>query len=343
MPEGERTEPPSPRRLERAIQEGNVPQSPELTGAVGLFVFVLILRVYYPRFVSSWQRVWFGVLNSVSPETAVHDLAVVLLSILPVLLVPFLAVLLATFVLSGVRLYPKRTMPKLDGLNPAQNIKRIFSLQSLERMAIGLLKVILLSVVAYLLAKDRLVGIMSGTQDPIQFLSLSASILTDILLYLAAVYLLIGFADYAFQRRRWWNSLKMTKEEVKEEMKSIEGDPTVKARLRSRMRQYAMRRSLTDVKKATVVITNPTEYAVALRYEKGMVAPELVAKGAGWLAQRIKDEAHRYNVPVVVRPELARTIFRKVEVGDYITPDLYQAVAAVLVEVMKKKRQSSKP
>jgi len=94
---------------------------------------VLILRVYYPRFVSSWQRMWFGVFYSVSPETAAHDLAVVLLSTLPVLLVPLLAVVLATLVLSGVRLYPKKMVPKLDGLNPAQNIKRIFSLQSLEQ------------------------------------------------------------------------------------------------------------------------------------------------------------------------------------------------------------------
>jgi flagellar biosynthetic protein FlhB len=338
MAEGERTEPPSPRRLEKAIQEGNVPQSLEFSGAVGLLVFVVMLRIYYPRFIGSWERMFMAILSSASVDTLLHDMASSLMSTLPVMLVPLLGVLATTLFTSGLRLYPKRMVPKLDGLNPAQNIKRIFSMQGLEQMGIGLLKIIVLSFVAYFLIRGRLVGVMTGTEDPVQFLNLSAVIATDILLYLVAVYVAIGFLDYWFQRQRWWNSLKMTKEEVKEEMKSMEGDPTVKSRLRARMRQYAMRRSLTDVKKATVVITNPTEYAVALRYERNMVAPEVVAKGAGWLAQRIKEEARKYNVPIVARPELARTIFRKVEVGDYITPDLYQAVASVLVEVMRKKK-----
>lgn len=339
MAEGERTEPPSPRRLEKAIQEGNVPQSPELSGAVGTLVFVILLRMYYPNFIAAWDKMFFSVLDSVSQDTLLHALASSMMGAIPVMLVPLIGVLLTTMVTTGLRTYPKRMAPRLDGLNPMQNIKRIFSLQGLEQLGIGLLKVILLSVVAYFLVKDKLVGVMSGTEDPVQFLNLCAVISIDILLYLVAVYVGIGALDYVFQRRRWWNQLKMTKEEVKEEMKSMEGDPTVKSRIRSKMRQYAMRRSLNDVKKATVVVTNPTEYAVALRYEKNMPAPEVVAKGAGWFAQRIKEEARKYNVPIVPRPELARTLFRKVEVGDYITPDLYKAVASVLVEVMKRKKK----
>ncbi|NPV88266.1 EscU/YscU/HrcU family type III secretion system export apparatus switch protein [Coprothermobacteraceae bacterium] len=339
MPEGERTEPPSPRRLQKAIEEGNVPRSQELSGAVTLLVVALVVRGSYPSMVASWERLFAGTLYSVSENTFLQAAAATLVRIVPFLLIPLAVAFTVVALFTGFRVYPKKMVPRVDALNPGQNLKRIFSSEGLERLGIGLLKMILLGAVAYALIKDRILGIAVSQPDPATFLNVALKSAADIMVYLAGVYVLIGLADFWYQRIRWWNSLKMTRQEVKEELKSMEGDPTVKGRIRTQMRRYAMRRAIANVKKATVVVTNPTEYAVALRYEKGMPAPEVVAKGAGWLAQRIKEQAKRYNIPIVAKPELARTIFRKVEVGDYITPDLYRAVAAVLVEVMRRKRR----
>ncbi|HON73467.1 MAG TPA: EscU/YscU/HrcU family type III secretion system export apparatus switch protein, partial [bacterium] len=153
------------------------------------------------------------------------------------------------------------------------------------------------------------------------------------------VLLAVGVLDYILQRREFESSIRMTREELKEELKETEGDPLIRSRIKQKQRELATRRMMQEIKRADVVVTNPTEYAVALRYDiKTMGAPVVVAKGVRLMAERIKSEARRWNIPIVVNPPLAQMLYKLVDIGEEIPPRLYQAVAEVLAYVYRRKR-----
>jgi flagellar biosynthetic protein FlhB len=256
------------------------------------------------------------------------------------LIAPFLAAGLVFTVLgamlqTGFALSPQRLAFKPERLNPAEGVKRLASLESPKRLAMGLLKVGLIAAVAYYGVAAQISALLSAGGVSVEaLLRIAGQVLFDLSLTLAVVLLLLGIVDYFFQRWRLEKSLKMTRQEVKDELKRMEGDPLVRRRRRELQARLAFQRAGIDVPKSDVVVTNPTEYAVALRYdEQTMGAPKVTAKGRDLLALRIRQVAQQHGIPIVQRPPLARALYTTVEVGQEVPPTLYRAVAEVLAYV----------
>ena len=242
----------------------------------------------------------------------------------------------------GFSFNPDTIMPQFSRINPISGFGRIFSKRSLVELIKSLLKI---TVVGYFIFRFiqketlRIPSLMMA-EIPDSF-ALLAGIIYDLAFQIAMVILVLAILDYGYQ---WWEhmqNLKMSKQEVKEEMKQTEGNPQIKSKIREKQRAIATRRMMAEVPKADVVVTNPTHFAVALKYESGMEAPTVVAKGADFIAQRIREIAKENDVVIVENKPLAQALFKNAEVGDPIPPDLYKAVAEVLAYVYRLKRKYS--
>ena len=233
-------------------------------------------------------------------------------------------------------------MPKFDKINPLSGFQRLFSKRSLVELIKSFIKIGVVGYFIYrFIVKETAQLPKLIFQDLIDTLPLASSLIIDLAFQIGAVILILAIIDYFYQ---WWEhneSLKMSKEEIKQEFKQAEGDPQLKGKIKERQRAMAMQRMMQEVPKASVVITNPTHFAVALRYEKDMTAPVIVAKGQDFLAQRIKTLAQEHGVNIVENKMLARSLYRAVEVGDEVPPELYQAVAEVLAHVYRLKKRLS--
>lgn len=217
-----------------------------------------------------------------------------------------------------------------------KGMQRFFSRRALMELLKSLAKVVVVSLVVWQLVKGQFTQLLLTVDMGLPAtLDLVSRMVYRVGLGTVAVFLALAAADYVFQRREYQKNLRMTRQEVKEEMKQMEGDPLVRSRLREKQRQLARHRMMHAVPEATVVITNPTHVAVALRYREGERAPRVVAKGAGSIAERIKAVARRHNVPVVENPPVARALYRQVELGQEIPVALYQAVAEILARIYK--------
>lgn len=237
----------------------------------------------------------------------------------------------------GWHLTPDRLEPDFERLNPANGLQRLFSLPAFGKGLVALLKVAVLAAVAYAVLHGR-VGTLTGLGYGRLAGSVAAAwdLCLRLSLWMAAALVLFGAADYAWQRRRFEASIRMTKPEIKEEQKREEGDPLIRQRVRRLQRERARQQMLRAVPRATVVVTNPTHVAVALEYKTGAgAAPLVVAKGAGAIAQRIAEIARRHNVPVLERPPVARALYRVVPVGREIPAELFRVVAEVIALVYR--------
>lgn len=340
----EKTEDPSPRRLEQAREEGQVPQSRELstflvtvTGAATL----LLLGGWMGGRVSGLFRDGFAFdRRAAFDENAMLDmlermLSGALLTLMPLFFALLLAAVAAPMVLGGLVFAPNVLGVKFDRLNPLQGLGRMFSMHGLAEMIKAILKSVLVGGVAALVLWmniDHLFDLMvepleSGMADFSETVAFAALLIVLSLGLLAAI-------DVPFQLWQYHKKLRMTKEEVRRESKEQEGDPMIKGRIRAMQREMARRRMMAEVPKADVVVTNPLHYAVALKYEeKKMNAPKVVAKGSQLVAERIKEIARENRVPVVEAPPLARALHRHAEVGETIPGPLFSAVAQVLAYV----------
>jgi flagellar biosynthetic protein FlhB len=257
--------------------------------------------------------------------------------LLPLLLTTFVLTLGCHLLQTGFLFSPNSLAPQWSHINPAQGLQRLFSPQGLNELIKSLLKVGLIGYVSYR-------TIMAEAES---FVMLSARDVGSIVQYVGqstlrvcvrTAYVMVGLAvfDYAWQRWQFEKSLRMTKQEIKEESKAQEGDPHIKARIRSIMREMARKRMMQDVPKATVVVTNPTHLAIALVYRREeMVAPQVVAKGAGYVAERIKVMAQDHAIPLVENKPLAQQLFKIVDIGETIPEALYKAVAEILAYVYR--------
>jgi flagellar biosynthetic protein FlhB len=341
-----KTEDPTPRRREEARRQGQVPFSTELVGSLVLLAGILGLVYIGPEI---WAAM-FGVFR--------HDLARLVhaefglegarellqrasIRVL-IAMTPFFGLILAVGIAAsilqvGFQINSEKMEPNFDRLNPANGWSRLFSIASLVRGLLTLLKIAALSFVAYWVIEGRGVVITSLSTNRLTGATASGwAILMRLATYLSAAVTLVAVIDYIYQRRRFEQSLKMTKQELKDELKREEGDPQIKARIRQIQRDRARRRMLSEVPKATVVVTNPLHYAVALRYETPRdSAPVVVAKGQGALARRIGELARRHSIPVLERPPLARAIYGGVREGQAIPGPLFRAVAEVLAFVYR--------
>jgi len=350
----ERTEQATPKRREDARKKGKVAKSYEFNSAIVLFVSLIIL---YLGGKHAWVKISnfavFVLSNLHSIEISKANLqgyATYVVSFLGLNFLPFLLLLSvvgvgANLAQTGFVFTFEPLKFDFERLNPASGIKKIlFSRRSFFELVKGFFKVGVVGFVAFLTLKsmvdDVVVLIDSDIKGIADFIVRSGF---SLLWKTAVIYLVLAMFDFSFQRWEYEKELRMTRQEVKEELKELEGDPLVKARIRRKQREIARMRMMHNVAKADVVITNPTHIAVALKYEpKKMKAPKVVAKGMNLIAERIKEIARKNNVPIVEDKPLAQTLFKIVDVDEEIPPQLYKAVAKVLAYVFRLKNKSSK-
>ncbi len=344
----ERTEEPTPRRREEARKRGQVAKSREAAAVAVLGAALLTFLLAGSFMLVQLFAALRYFLGMPFPSLGFPEVQLYLREALKfgfLTLAPLCLVLLATSILvnvlqtKGILVAWEVISPKAERIHPVEGLKRMFSLSSLVELAKAVIKIAIISLVAYLVVKKHAEKVLSLLGEDLWLVGatvyeLSKDLVFKLLIALAVMALL----DFLFQRWELERKLRMTREELKEELKQTEGDPLVRARIRQLQREMARRRMMAEVPKADVVITNPEHYAVALKYEMGrMPAPQVVAKGAGALALKIREIAEEHGVPVVEDPPLARLLYSKVEVGDFIPEDLYKAVAEVLAYVWKLK------
>jgi len=350
-----RTERATPRRRRQAREKGKVALSPEVGAAAMLLVAIVVLYATGPRIWSALQEIYRMHLGALSRDEMTVRAATRLLTdllvgaFLPV--APLLLTLLVIAVLSsvaqvGLLVTPESFAPKWSQFNPVAGMKRLFSLRSVVKLGTSTLKMAAILAVSYVCLRGHLPGIirLSGATPETMVGTVSRATF-DLGLRASLLLMVIAAMDYAYQRWQYERDLRMTKEEVKEEHKLTEGDPTTKRRIRGAQIAMARQRMLADVKKADVVIRNPTHFAVALQYDPAVAsAPVVLAKGADRMAERILKEARKHRIPEIHDAPVARAIYKAVEVGQQIPPKLYQVVARLLVQVyrMTKRRPITK-
>ena len=349
-PGGEKTEPATAKKLSDARDEGKVAKSQELNSAAMLIALFMLLRIFVSflgeGFVGVFQWSYKLIPEVVQSErsgmtvrgvyTIINQSLVEMLKLMaPFLIGGFVVAIVISIVQVGWKVSTKPMEPKLDKFNPINGFKRIFSKDSLFNLFKSILKIALIFYVAYTCIKEQQKNLFILYEIPLkQAISLIGNIIIDTGLRISLVYLVVGIADYAYQKFRFKEDMKMTKQEVKEEYKNTEGDPQIKGQQRQRMREASQRRMMQDVPKADVVITNPTHISVAIRYDSEQEsAPTVLAKGEDYLAMKIREAAKENNVPIMENKPLARAIYATVDIGEQIPPELYQAVAEILAVV----------
>jgi flagellar biosynthetic protein FlhB len=343
----ERTEPASPRRREEARERGQVARSADLSSAVILLAAVLALRFLGRSMIGGIFASAATVLEGLAlvdgdPSTLLTRFGgaftAVLLGFLPFVGIVLAAALAANLVQVGFLFTAQPLTPDLDRLNPVAGLGRLFSVRGLMRLVAGLLKLTIVALVVFWTLwaeRIRLVELSGNGFE--QILGVAVDLMLVLSLRAAVALFVLALFEYGYQRWQYERDLRMSKQEVREELKRYEGDPRIRERRRALQQQLALQRMILGVPQATVVITNPTHLAVAVRYEKSMEAPVIVAKGAEQLARRIRESALENSVPIVERKDLARALYRTVEVGQAIPPGLYQAVAEIIAYVYRVK------
>lgn len=339
----EKTEEPTGRRIEQAREQGQVPHSRELGTFLVLAVAAATIWMMGGWFVQRTMAIMqkgFTVESQFvrQPDLMLPRLADLsgdaLITFAPLLVVILIAAVLPPFFLNAWVFSPKALVPDLNRLNPLSGFGRMFSWSSLMELVKALLKAVLVAGAAALLVwkeRDELFGLLT---EPLESgLAHVGNLVSFSFLMLVATLVLIVAADVPFQLWQYFNKLKMTKEEVRQEMKEMMGDPHVKGRIRSLQMQAARKRMMAAVPKASVVVTNPTHFAVALAYQSGMSAPKVVAKGVGAVALKIRELASEHAVPILEAPPLARALYKHTDIDAEIPSALYSAVAEVLAYI----------
>lgn len=349
-PGGEKTEVPTAKKLNDARKEGQVAKSKEIITALMLLALFVVIKFYIgnlcQQMIECFSEFYdlFGkiISNSEYGMRMVDATGVVSLGLTTVLnmIVPFIALAVVIAILGNAlqqkwMVTTKPLQPKLSKISPISGLKRMFNVKQLFEVGKSVAMIAVMSYVIYTTVKDKL-GVLYTFYNISLYeaLEIVGDIIVDLGIKISAVFLVIGFVDLIYQRHKFKEDMKMTKQEVKDEFKNTEGDPQVKGQIRRRMQQVSRRRMMEALPQADVVITNPTHFAVALKYEanKGQ-APVVIAKGADYLAFDIKAKAKEYGIEIVENKPLARILYNNVEIGAQIPPELYQAVAEVLAFV----------
>lgn len=349
-PGGEKTEPATAKKLREARDEGQVAKSKELTAAFDLIVLFLILKVFVSMIGEGFVNVFNyaykmmpDFLSQYAMEVSPQAISGFFLEICkqmigiawPFFVFGFAITLVISIMQVGWKISGKPLHPKLDRFNPVNGVKRIFSKDSLFELVKSIVKIAVIIYIAYSSIKDHADDLFILYDISLwQAVALCGDIVISTGLKISLVYLVVGIADFIFQKFRFKEEMKMTKQEVKDEYKNTEGNPEIKGKQRQRMREASRRRMMQDVPKADVVITNPTHLAIAIKYDpEENRAPIVLAKGEDYLARKIKELARESNVEIVENKPLARMLYANVDVGGEIPPELYQAVAEILAMV----------
>ncbi len=347
---GEKTEPATSKKLQDARNEGQVAKSQELNYAISLIALFIILKIFisyiaenlFYNFAANYKKIPDFIDESIGGMSVrlatlvINNTILTILKILaPVLVIGFLVALLSNILQVGWKVTTKPMKPKFSKLNPLNGFKRIFSKDSMFELVKSIAKIGLILYVAYSAISDHQDELFLLYDIPLlQVILLVGDIVISAGLNISLVYMLVGIADWFYQKHKFKEDMKMTKQEVKDEYKNTEGNPEIKGRQRSKMREASQRRMMQELPNADVVITNPTHYAVAIRYDASQFsAPIVVAKGENYLAMKIREAAKEHQIEIVENKPLARMLYANVDVGEEVPPELYQAVAEVLAFV----------
>jgi flagellar biosynthetic protein FlhB len=343
-PAAERTEQPTPKKLERARKKGQLPHSEELTSIVTLLALITIVALTGPSLLR-WSIT--QVRQGISCENAVFadsvsfwnftkaKIADSIFAVCPILAALFAGSVLASVAISGLNFAPEAVSLKFSHINPVEGFSKLINARSMVKLLASILKLVFVSFIVWFYLRSRL-DMLAGLRWAwsAQIIAATARIILGLVIRIGIALLVIGMADAFYQKWKYIQELKMTRQEVKRERRDVEGSPEVKTRIRRLQFEMTKKRMLQEVPRASVVLVNPTHVAVALRYDaETMEAPVLVAKGADLMAEKIREIARAYGIPIIRRPELARTIYSTVKLNGLIPQSLYVAVAEVLAMI----------
>ena len=344
----QRTEEPTPKRIEEAIRKGNVPFSKELSNFILLTLFSVFVILLAPT-------LFHQAVQNIAPYLTepnqfgfdydgddVFRLAIkIILDVFLILMIPFLisigGSILSAFLQNGFLVAPEAIMPKLSKISPISGFGRIFSKDSLVNFLKGIIKISIIAITSYIAIYSEL-GVVDSLHEFTLFgiLIVLGKIISKLLIAICSIMAIIAAVDLLYEKYKYRQNLMMTREEVKEEMKQMEGNPEIKAKIKSLRAQRARRRIAAIVPKADVIITNPTHFSIALEYKSDeMPAPKVIAKGKDRIALRIREIAAEHDIPIVENKPLARSLFDTVEEDEFITAEHYEAVAAIMSKIKK--------
>lgn len=350
-PGGEKTEPATSKKLEDVRKEGQTAKSKQLVMAVELLSLFIILKVYvgtmgekfidvFKLFYNSFSKVVDTSMDGIDVNVAIAILTEGVMQVIsisfPILIVSVVIALLGDGLQQSWMITAKPLIPKFSKFNPINGFKRIFSVNQLVELGKSIAMIVVIVVVIYSTIMED-VGILYTFYNITlnEALGLIFDVIMDIGIKISVVFIVIGFVDLIYQRHKFKTDNMMTKQEVKDEYKNSEGDPQVKGQIKKRMMEVSMRRMMQQLPEADVVITNPTHFAVALKYDPNQgTAPVVIAKGADHLAFKIRDKAKECDIAIVENKPLARILYHNVDIGMEIPPELYQAVAEILARVL---------
>lgn len=344
-----KSERPTSRRLQKAREKGQIARSKEVPLAAVLLGGLLVI-MYFGQAVL--QALEHEMMNSFTlrlpPDITVSylsglfkDISLRVSTVLvPVLLAIMISSVTANLLQGGLVFSSQALGFHFNKLSPQNGLKRVFSKNAIVELVKGVILLIAVAFISYqVISKYIPLYPRLVLMDVRKLFHWTAYISYQIFIRVAVLLITVAMADYCFQKYRFIDQLKMTKHEVKDELKETEGDPTTKSRIRRLQREMSRKRMMSDVPKADVVITNPTHYAVALSYKmESMEAPKVIAKGVGFLALKIRELAQEHDIPLVENKPLAQTLYKSVEIGEYIPASLYRAIAEILAYVYKAKR-----
>lgn len=356
-PGGEKTEQATDKKLSDARKEGQVAKSHDLTQAVSLMAFFIALKIWVGYVGSGFVNIFSGIysrigemITLVGGEISIKDFSslinFVLVRILLILLPFFATAVIVAFVMDLIQVKWKPTskplQPKFSKLNPIKGFSKVFSKSKIVELLKSLAKIFLIGYIAITTVRDQF-GVLFKFPDLAlrNSIGLIGDIAISMGIKMSALYLVIGLIDYGYQKWKFNEDMKMTKQEVKDEFKNAEGDPAIKGKQRQRMQEASRRRMMQSVPQADVVITNPTHFAVAVKYDPDVFdAPFVVAKGEDFLAAKIKEKAREAGVEIVENKPLARMLYYNVDLGMPIPPELYQTVAEILAVIYNQRKIS---
>jgi flagellar biosynthetic protein FlhB len=343
----EKTEPATGKKREEARKKGQVAQSREIPSVL---VLLSAFSVFY--FAGSWmfsqttdlartlflQMAHWGATSEDAHAMFWYLFQRIVLILAPLVCVVAIAGVVGNVAQFGFMIVENVLTPKFSKLNPIAGLKRVFSVRGLVELLKSILKIIIIGGISYATLKgemDQIPGLVD--QDVWSILSFFGRVALKMGFYTCLVLIVLAGVDYLFQLWKHERDLRMSKQEIKDENKQREGDPAIRARIRSAQREMAMRRMMQSVPEATVIITNPTHLAIAIQFDRGMYAPKVLAKGADHVAARIREVANENNIPIIEQKALARILYKEVEIGQFIPADLYHAVAEILAYVYRLK------
>ncbi len=345
---GEKTEKATPKKQREAREKGQVAKSNDVSGALVLlssFLALLMFGSYYKQhLVDLFKDFLLHRLNDDVTAQSVTQMFASLAAQVAMIVAPIFAIVMAVAIIAnyiqvGFLLTGEPLKPKISKINPLKGFKNIFSPRTVVEFLKSIFKLLVITVVVFIT--------LSGSRDDIskmgrmgieEAFTYTSKLTLDLGIKIGAALLVLAFGDYMYQRYSLAKSLRMSKQDIKDEYKKMEGDPLIKGKIRERQRRMALQRMMQEIPKADVIITNPTHFAVALKYDgSAMDAPQVIAKGQDYVALRIREIAKEHGVITMENKPLARALFQRTEIGDSIPADLFQAVAEVLAYVYKLK------